>query len=89
MYKVSLDGSEREQIASTPAEQFMMVYYDNECVYLQTTDGLMIINKSDGSQASARQVDGACEIADGKRFYRTGYYVDIQSGEEVRYWSQT
>lgn len=85
VYKVSLDGSDKTQLFTVPAEQFMTVYYDNECVYLETTDGLMIIDKSDGRWAGIQQLDGACEIADGKRFYRTGYYMDIQSGEKASY----
>ena len=90
VYKVSLDGSEREQIASVPTDRFMTVYYDNECVYIQTDDGLMIFDKASGKQMGTRQTGNEYyEIADGKRFYRTGYYIDIQSGEKASYWPQT
>ena len=89
VYKVSLDGSEKTQLFTLPAEQFMTVYYDNEYVYLETTDGVMIFDKASGEQPGTWQADnGAYEIADGKRFYRTGYYIDIQSGEKASYWPQ-
>ena len=68
----------------------MTVYYDNECVYIQTDDGLMIFDKASGKQMGTRQTGNEYyEIADGKRFYRTGYYMDIQSGEKASYWPQT
>lgn len=90
VYKVSLDGSEKTQLFTLPAEQFMMVYYDNECVYLEATDGVMIFDKASGKQMGTRQTGNEYyEIADGKRFYRTGYYMDIQSGEKASYWPQT
>ena len=85
VYKVSFDGSEKTVLASVPTDRFKYIYYDNENVYIDTYDGVLVFNKETEEQTNAYTQDNPeFEIADGKAFfYMDGFYTDLNTGNST------
>ncbi len=85
VYKAALDGSSKTMLASVP--EYRMVYFDQQNVYLDTYEGVLIFDKVSGQQTGTYQVENAIfEIIDGKAvYYMDGFYVEIATGEKVQF----
>lgn len=57
IYIVSLDGNSKTILASVP--EYRMVYFDQQNVYLDTYDGVLIVDKSSGQQVGTYQLENA------------------------------